>query len=87
MGRQYHQLNEHEFEQTPVDSGEQRSLACYSSQGHRELDMIQQMNNNWLYGQEIRLLDYMVALFIFLEKLHTVQASQVAQQELQEKQV
>ena len=45
------------------------------------------MNNNWLYGQEIRLLDYMVALFIFLEKLHTVQASQVAQQELQEKQV
>ena len=45
------------------------------------------MNNNWLYGQEIRLLDYMVALFIFLENLHTVQASQVAQQELQEKQV
>ena len=55
----------------------------YSSQGHRKLGKIQQMNNNWLYGQEIRSLDYMAALFIFLGKLHKGQASKVAQQELQ----
>ena len=30
------------------------------------------MKNNWLYGQKIRLLDYMVALFIFLGNFHTV---------------
>ena len=30
MVRQHHQLNEHEFEQTPGDSGGQGSLACYS---------------------------------------------------------
>ena len=28
--RQHHQLNAHEFEQTPGDSGGQRSLAFYS---------------------------------------------------------
>ena len=28
MVRQHHQLSGHEFEQTPGDSGEQRSLAC-----------------------------------------------------------
>ena len=28
--RQHHQLNVHEFEQTPGDSGGQRSLACYN---------------------------------------------------------
>ena len=33
------QLNEHEFEQTLGDSGGQRSLACYSPSGHKELDM------------------------------------------------
>ena len=32
----HHQLNEHEFEQTPGDSGRQRSLACSSPQGHKE---------------------------------------------------
>ena len=30
MVGQYHQLNGHEFEQTPGDSGGQRSLVCYS---------------------------------------------------------
>ena len=30
MVREHHQLNGHEFEQTPGDSGGQRSLACYS---------------------------------------------------------
>ena len=31
MVRQHHRLNGHEFEQTPGDSGGQRSLACYTS--------------------------------------------------------
>ena len=30
MIRQHHRLNGHEFEQTPGDSGRQRSLGCYS---------------------------------------------------------
>ena len=32
----HHQLNEHEFEQTPGDSERQGSLACYSPLGHTE---------------------------------------------------
>ena len=35
----HHQLNGHEAEQTPGDSGEQRSLARYSLRGHRESDL------------------------------------------------
>ena len=42
----HHLLNGHEFEQTPGDSVEQRSLACCSPWGHRELDTIEQLNNN-----------------------------------------
>ena len=34
----YQQLNEHEFEQTLGDSGEQRSLVGCSPWGHKELD-------------------------------------------------
>ena len=40
MVRQHHQLNEHEFEQTPGDSGGQGSLACYSLWVHKESDTI-----------------------------------------------
>ena len=39
MIRQHHRLNGHEFEQTLGDSEGQGSLACYSPQGHKELDM------------------------------------------------
>ena len=35
----HHQLNEHEFEQTPGDSEGQSSPACCSSQGPKELDI------------------------------------------------
>ena len=35
MVREHHQLNGHEFEQTPADSEGQRRLACCSSCGHR----------------------------------------------------
>ena len=34
----YHQLNGHEFEQTPEDGDGQRSLADYSAQSHKESD-------------------------------------------------
>ena len=50
MIRQQHHLrvNGHEFEQTLGDKEEQGSLVCYSSWGHKELDMTQQLNNNSL---------------------------------------
>ena len=41
-----HWFNGHAFEQTQGDSGGQRSLACCSSQGHKESDMTQRLNNN-----------------------------------------
>ena len=34
----HHQLNGHEFEQTPGDSEGQGSLACCSPWGHKEWD-------------------------------------------------
>ena len=34
-----HQLNGHEFEQTPGDSEGQGSLACFSPWGGKEMDM------------------------------------------------
>ena len=35
----HHQLNGHEFEQSPGDSEGQGSLAFFSPWGHKELDM------------------------------------------------
>ena len=34
----HHQLNRHEFKQTPGDTEEQGRLACCSPWGHKELD-------------------------------------------------
>ena len=34
------------------DSGGQRSLACYSTQGHKESDMIELLNNNNLNKEQ-----------------------------------
>ena len=42
----HHRLNGHEFEQTLGDGGGQRSLACCSPWAHKELDTIEQLNNN-----------------------------------------
>ena len=42
----HHQLNGHEFEQTPGDREGQASLACCSPWGCKELDMTEQLNNN-----------------------------------------
>ena len=38
MVRWYHQLNGHEFEQTPGDTEGRRSLVCCSPWGRKELD-------------------------------------------------
>ena len=46
MVQWHHQLNEHEFEQTPGDGEGQGSLACCSPWGHKELDMTERLNNN-----------------------------------------
>ena len=51
MVRQHHQLNGHEFEQTPGDSKGQGSLVCCSPWGHKELDMTQRLNNNRSLGK------------------------------------
>ena len=44
----HYQLNGHEPEQTPGDSGGQGSLACYTSWGQKELDTAERLNNNGL---------------------------------------
>ena len=44
MIRWHHQLDGHEFEQTPDDGEGQRSLVCCSSWGHKESDTTQQLN-------------------------------------------
>ena len=43
----HHWLNGHEFEKTPGDREGQGSLACCSPSGHKELDMTEQLRNNF----------------------------------------
>ena len=40
-----HQINGHEFEQTPGDGEGQESLACCSPWGHKEQDTTERLNN------------------------------------------
>ena len=47
MVREYHQLNRHEFGQTPGDSEGQGSLACWSLWGHKDLSTTYLTNNNF----------------------------------------
>ena len=42
----HHLFNGHEFEQDPGDSEGQGSLVCCSPWGHKELDMIERLNNS-----------------------------------------
>ena len=42
----HHQLNEHEFEQTPGDGDEQGCLACCDSRGLKESDTTERLNNS-----------------------------------------
>ena len=46
----WHQrLDGHDFEQAPGDNEEQGVLACCSPWGHKELDTVEQLNNNnWM---------------------------------------
>ena len=44
MVREYHQLNGHEFQQSPGDSEGQGSQECYSPQGHKVSGMTWQVN-------------------------------------------
>ena len=46
MVREHHQLNGHELEQTPGDSGGQGSLVCCSPWGWKESDMAQRLNDD-----------------------------------------
>ena len=42
----HHRLDGHEFEQILADSEGEGSLVCCSPWGHKESDMIEQLNNN-----------------------------------------
>ena len=44
-----HQLNEHDFEQTPGVIEGWESLVCYSPWGCKESDMTEQLNNKFLH--------------------------------------
>ena len=46
MAGWHHQLNGHEFEQTPGNGEGQGSLACCSPWGRKEVDITEQLNNN-----------------------------------------
>ena len=46
----HHQLNGHEFEQTPGDSVGQGSLVCCSPWGGKESDMTEWLNSNKMAG-------------------------------------
>ena len=46
MVKSHHQFSGHEFEKILGDSGRQRSLACYGTQGLKEPDTTQQLSNN-----------------------------------------
>ena len=50
---QHHQLNGHEYEQTPGDSEGQGSLACCSPLGHNESDTTQQLRDNIVQWRKI----------------------------------
>ena len=44
MVRWHHQLNGHEFGQTPGVGDGQEGLACWGSWGHKESDKTEQLN-------------------------------------------
>ena len=64
----HHQLNGHEFEQTPGDSEGQGSLVCCSPWGCKESDTTQGLNNNYLVRAGREYGDYLIQLFYFMDK-------------------
>ena len=59
----HHQLNRHEFEQTPVDGEGQESLECCSPWGCKELDTIEWLNNNKLLTFYVHPLTFLLGLW------------------------
>ena len=49
MVGEHHQLNGHEFEQTPGDSEGQGTLACCSPWVRKDSDVTQRLNNNKMH--------------------------------------
>ena len=64
----HHQLNGHEFEQTPGDGEGQGSLVCCSPWDRKESDRTKQLNKN-NNGKILVLLIDMVSLFKWLSTL------------------
>ena len=64
MVRYHHQLNGHESEKTPGDSGGQESLACCSTRGHKESDTTEQLKNNNIFLVYCKFLSLKVVKFI-----------------------
>ena len=52
----HHQLNGHEFQQTPGDNEGQESLVCWNPWGHKESNTTEQLNNKLI--PEIKTKDY-----------------------------
>ena len=50
MVGQHHQLNGHEFEQTPGDGEGQGSLACCTPCGRKESDATERLDNSNIFG-------------------------------------
>ena len=65
MVRWHHQLNGHEFEQTPGDGEGQGSLPCCSKWGHKELDMTERLNNKKFSAVSFSILLLMGTCFCF----------------------
>ena len=51
----HHEINGHEFEQTQGNSEGQGSLVCCSPWGLKELDTMEQLNNNYTSIQNKKL--------------------------------
>ena len=57
----HHLLNGHEFGQALGDGDGQRSLACCSPWGHKELDMTERLNNNMFLRNRTHLIFIMLS--------------------------
>ena len=62
----HRRLNGHEFEQALGDGEGQRSLACFSPWGQKELDMPERLNKN---NPEVELADHRTILCLIFEEL------------------
>ena len=71
MGRWHHQLNGHEFEQTPGDGEGQESKACCSTWGHKESDTTEQLNNT-SRCVDSAMIKYVGSLCIWYDVMHII---------------